>query len=257
MSGSVTLPIELRNAHGERLDHAYLPAVTASTAAPHTLAIIGHGVTSHWDRPWQTELANALTRAGVSCLLVSFAGNGRSEGRFEDATPMREADDLGSVIDAVTAWGVQRVVYVGHSMGGAVGVLRASTDRRIAALVSLAGMFHVHAFMQHHFAHLEPGRGLMLDKPGCVWNRTLEEGARWLGSLTRQAAAVHVPWLLVHGDADELVPLQDSIDAQAAAGGRPDLVVLPGVDHRFTDAIPAMSTAVVRWLQRQLGEPRA
>jgi dipeptidyl aminopeptidase/acylaminoacyl peptidase len=64
---------------------------------------------------------------------------------------------------------------------------------------------------------------------------------------------VRVPWLLVHGDADELVPFQDSIDARAAAGGRPDLVVLPGVDHRFTDAIPAMSMAVVEWLRRQLG----
>ncbi len=89
----------------------------------------------------------------------------------------------------------------------------------------------------------------MLDKPGCVWNRALDDDAERLGSLTAQAAAVRVPWLLVHGDADELVPLQDSLDARAAAGGQPDLVVLPGVDHRFTDAIPAMTSDVVTWLQ--------
>jgi uncharacterized protein len=60
-----------------------------------------------------------------------------------------------------------------------------------------------------------------------------------------------VPWLLVHGDADELVPLADSEDARAAADGRPELVVLPGVDHRFTGAVPAMTAAVVTWLERQ------
>ena len=251
MSAVHRLPFDIRNEHGEHLDHAYRPIDDESVAPPARLVIIGHGVTSHWDRPWQTALADALILAGLPSLLVSFAGNGQSQGRFEEATPTKEAADLGSVIDAVTGWGVRRVIYVGHSMGGAVGVMRASVDARISLLVSLAGMVHVREFMERHFGHLEPGRGLMLDKPGCVWNRTLQQDAERIGSITTQAAAVRVPWLLVHGDADELVPLQDSLDARAAAGGRPDLVVLPGVDHRFTDAIPAMTTSVAPWLQGQ------
>lgn len=248
-----SLPFALSNASGERLDHGWLPAASDTGAPPSAVVVIGHGVTSHWDRPWQTELAVALAAAGLSSVLVSYAGNGRSEGHFEDVTPTKEAADLGSVLDALQAWGVQHLAYVGHSMGGAVGVLRASVDPRIGALVSLAGMFHVHDFMQRTFGHLVPGEGLMLDKPGCVWNTTLEADARRLGSLHAQAAAVRVPWLLVHGDADELVPLQDSLDARAAAEGRPELVVLPGVDHRFTGAIPDMSRAVVDFLTQQKG----
>ncbi|HTV02664.1 MAG TPA: alpha/beta fold hydrolase [Luteitalea sp.] len=247
-----TLPLALRNAAGERIDHGYRPLPGAGDAAPRAVLVIGHGVTSHWDRPWQTELSDTLVDAGVPSVLISYAGNGQSEGRFEDVTPSKEASDLGSVIDALERWGVKRIAYAGHSMGGAVGVLRAAVDSRIAALVSLAGMFHVDAFMQRTFGHLVPGEGLMLDKPGCVWNRTLETDARRLGSLHAQAASVIAPWLLVHGDADELVPLQDSLDAREAAGGRPDLVVLPGIDHRFTGAIPAMSRAVVDWLAPRL-----
>jgi uncharacterized protein len=250
--GAHALPFAVANASGERLDHAYRAAGTPQGEAPHTLVVIAHGVTSHWDRPWQTGLADALSDAGLPSLLVSYAGNGRSEGRFEDATPSKEADDLGAVIDAVSGWGVQRLVYAGHSMGGAVGVLRASVDPRLAVLVSLAGMFHVHAFMQRHFGTLAFGE-LMLDKPGCPWNPALAADAARLGSLASQAAAVRVPWLLVHGDADELVPLQDAEDARAAAGGRPRLVVLPGIDHRFTGAIPEMTATVVTWLQSQLG----
>ena len=180
----------------------------ADPRAPRHSWSIGHGVTSHWDRPWQTELSAALGSAGLASVLVSFAGNGASEGRFEDVTPTKEAADLGSVLDALETWGVHRLAYAGHSMGGAVGVLRASIDPRIEALVSLAGMFHVHAFMQRTFGHLPYG-GLMLDKPGCLWNAALEDDGLRLGSLEDQAAAVRVPWLLVHGDADELVPLQD------------------------------------------------
>lgn len=272
MSRLRCLPFDVRNVHGELIDHAFREATGRSrhaspdstgdvtsgadqAGAPDTVVVIGHGVTSHWDRPWQTELSDALATAGVASVLVSFAGNGASEGRFEDVTPSKEAEDLGSVLDALQAWGVRRFAYAGHSMGGAVGVLRAAADSRIEALVSLAGMFHVHDFMQRTFGHLVPGEGLMLDKPGCIWNRMLEADAERIRSLTTQAAAVRVPWLLVHGDADELVPLQDSRDARAAAGGRPDLVVLPGVDHRFTDAIPAMTGAVVTWLLPRL--PRA
>ena len=227
------------------------PASASSDPQSAPLVVIGHGVTSHWDRPWQTELSAALSQAGIASVLVSFAGNGASEGRFEDVTPTKEVADLGSVLDALQAWGVPRLMYAGHSMGGAVGAIRAAADARIELLVSLAGMFHVRSFMQQTFGHLPYG-GLMLDKPGCFWNRTLEADAMRLGSLTTQAAAVRVPWLLVHGDADELVPLQDSLDARDAAGGRPDLVVLPGVDHRFTDAIPAVCDAVVPWLVRHL-----
>ena len=68
----------------------------------------------------------------------------------------------------------------------------------------------------------------------------------------RRRRASRVPWLLVHGDADELVPLQDALDAREAAGGRPELVTLPGIDHRFTGALPQVIDAVVPWLRARM-----
>jgi fermentation-respiration switch protein FrsA (DUF1100 family) len=241
----------IRNPRGERLDYVvHHPPGRSASSGP--LAIVGHGVTSNKDRPWLMALAEAIADAGISALRFSFAGNGNSEGRFEDATLTKEVDDLGSVLDAATAAALGPIAYVGHSMGGAVGVLRAARDSRIRCLVSLAGMVHVHAFMRRQFGHLEPGRGLMLDKPGCVWNRALEADAARIGSMTAAAARITVPWLLVHGDADELVPLADSEDAIKAAAGAPRLVSLPGVDHRFTGAEAEMIEAVVPWLAAQM-----
>lgn len=248
---SVTLP-EIRNRYGERLDVTYEPAPGSDRhSAAVSIVVLGHGVTAHKDRPWLVALADALSAAGLASLRVSFAGNGGSDGRFEDSVPSKEVEDLGSVFDALTLGGVQRIAYVGHSMGGAVGVLRASMDSRIACLVTLAGMVHVGAFFDSHFGHLAYGAP-MLDKPECPWSRALAEDAARIGSVTTQAASIRIPWLLVHGDADELVPYQDALDARAAAGGHPDLVTLPGVDHRFTGVLPQMVQAVVPWLRARL-----
>ena len=238
-------PGVLRNASGERLDHTFVEG----RPGRQDVAVILHGVTGQRDRPWARDLEAALLASGIAVVQFSFAGSGASEGRFEDATPTKEVEDVGSILDAFAGW---RVACIGHSMGGAVGLLRAGRDPRIAVLVSLAGMFHVHRFMQRHFGQLRPGDA-MLGKPACPWNRNLADDARRIGSLTNVAGGIRIPWLLVHGTADELVPLQDSVDARTAAGGRPELITIEGADHRFTGAHPALLEAVVPWIQRQLG----
>jgi len=238
----------IRNARGERLDCVFHPGAPDGR----DIVVVAHGVTSSHDRPWLVELARALEREGLAALRVSFSGNGASEGRFEESTLSKQVEDLGSVLDALDGW---RVAYAGHSMGAAVGLVRAARDERIRALVSLAGMLHVRRFFETHFAQLEWGTP-MLGKARCPWNRALAEDARALGSLGDAARAVRVPWLLVHGTADELVPHQDALDAQRAAGARARVELLDGVDHRFGGAIERMTSLAAPWLQRALdGKP--
>src|SRR5688572_12986102 len=124
---------EIRNAQGQRLDYTYHHAREGARE----LVVIGHGVTGNKDRPFVVALAEGLAKAGIPSLRFSFSGNGTSQGKFTESTITREVADLGSVIDAIAE---RQICYVGHSMGGAVGVLRAAQDQRIRALVSLAGM---------------------------------------------------------------------------------------------------------------------
>ena len=87
----------IRNAQGERLDVSYQPGAGTPPGVPEAIVVIAHGVTAHKDRPLLIALADALSEAGLASLRVSFAGNGASEGRFEDAVPSKEVGDLGSV----------------------------------------------------------------------------------------------------------------------------------------------------------------
>ena len=231
----------IKNVHGERLDFTFHPGAPGATQ----LAIIGHGVTGHKDRPFLVALAEGLRGAGIPVLRISWSGNAGSEGRFADCTISKEVADLGAVLDACAGY---TVTYVGHSMGGAVGVLRASTDPRIRRLITLAGMVNTRAFAEHHFGALTPGRDLMWAKPGCVLSPAYMDDLCRIGSVVGQAAEIAVPWLLVHGNADTLVPLQDSRDALALARGPTELVELDGCDHIWEPGfIPRMVATVVAW----------
>ena len=60
-----------------------------------------------------------------------------------------------------------------------------------------------------------------------------------------------VPVLLLHGDADELVPAQFSTDFEAAlrTGGHPvTLSVVPGVDHGEVYSASVAAAPVAEWV---------
>lgn len=238
---------ELRNAHGERLDATFHFGAEGTK----DLLVLGHGVTANKDRPFLVALAEAVSAAGIACLRFSFAGNGGSEGRFEESTVSKEVEDLGTVLDACEGW---RIGYAGHSMGGAVGVLRASRDPRITALISLAGMVDCHGFAQRKFGAQEPGSSFMWDKPDCPLSQAYMDDMASIGTLVEKGRDITVPWLLVHGDADTVVLPQDATDILAVAGDNAELVTLAGADHVFSDAAtPQMVEAVVPWLRRVWG----
>lgn len=234
--------MEIRNVQGERLDHSLSETGSAD------LVVIGHGVTANKDREWAVALSTALTEAGLSSVRFSFSGNGESEGRFEDSTVSKEVEDLGAVLDCFAD---RALTYVGHSMGAAVGVIRASRDRRIRRLVSLGGMVEVHEFAQRKFGDLIPGQDRMWDKRECPLSAAYMNDMARLESVAPQADEIRVPWLLVHGTDDTVVPLRDSQLARERAP-HAELVELEGADHVFSgDAAQDMARIVVDWLQRR------
>jgi hypothetical protein len=238
-----SIPNEIRNRHGERLDFTWQPGAAELS----TIVVLGHGVTGNQDRPLLVELASLLAQTGIHALRLSFSGNGSSEGRFVDSTVSKEVEDLGAVLDALAGW---HLGYAGHSMGAAVGVLRASNDSRIKFLISLAGMAHTAAFAQREFSGVTPGSGCMWDKPECPLSQAYLDDMARVNSVTDAARQVRVPWLFVHGLADDVVPPQDSQDLFAVAAEPKRFIGLPEADHVFSDHhAAAMASSVVAWMR--------
>ncbi len=235
---------EIRNEHNEKLDWTY------HEGKDNRIVVIGHGVTGNKDRPVLIALAEGLADAGIAVLRFSFSGNGESEGKFSDSTITKEVADLGSILDVLND---KKVCYVGHSMGGAVGVLRAAADERIEVLVSLAGMVHTKAFADREFGDITPDKGFMWDEPDCPLSQTYMDDMAAIDSVAKQASKYGSPWLLVHGSEDDIVPIQDSIDILQFANEPTELLELEGADHVFSgEATNIMVENVVKWINKKL-----
>lgn len=238
------MKLPISNAQGEVLDAAHHPAEKSDC-----LVVLGHGVTGNKDRPLLIAVAEGLAACGWPCLRISFSGNGASQGRFAESTITKEIADLQAVFDAIPE--STRVAYCGHSMGGAVGVLTAVRDERLRVLVTLAGMVFTEEFSQREFGEVIPGEGCMWDEPDCPLSEAFVDDMRAHDSTLAAAAALEVPWLLLHGTADDVVFPRDSEAAYAVAPEPKKFVSIEGVGHSFDEAsYPALIGEIDAWLNK-------
>lgn len=238
--------LEIFNSSNEKLDYEFHgdPSDTS------LLVIIGHGVTGNKDRPWAVGLAKALEEAGISSLRFSFSGNGESEGKFEDCTISKEVKDLKAIINVAEDEGFHRICYAGHSMGGAVGVLSAVKDERISLLISLSGMVYTKKFAETEFGDQKPGKGCMWGTEECPLSQAFVDDMNKIDNVLAKTEKIEVPWLIVHGDADDVVPVDEGREIYGAAYEPKELVILEGVDHVYNDdGLEKMTSAVTSWLK--------
>ncbi|MGB0954157.1 MAG: alpha/beta hydrolase family protein [Planctomycetota bacterium] len=237
---------EIHNAAGEHLDATFHDDGLGEPNG-RLLVVIGHGVTANKDRDWAVALSETLQSDGIASLRFSFSGNGSSGGDFRASCPTKEAVDLGSVLDACDGW---QVIYVGHSMGAAVGVLVASRDIRVHALVSLGGMVHTGDFATRKFGELQPGKDFMWEIPECPLSQEFLDDMASIDTVLPLGAMVKVPWLLIHGTADTVVPASESEAMLEVAGGAVEMIAMDDVDHVFSgEAGPAMARIVSDWVR--------
>lgn len=243
----MTATSQIHNPQGERLDVAFHGGTKTGV-----LVVLGHGVTGNKDRPLLVAVAEGLAAKGWPCLRISFSGNGESEGRFGESTISKEIGDLRAILETIPQ--EKRIAYIGHSMGAAVGVLTASTGLTIQALVSLAGMTHTADFVKREFGDVEPGKGCMWEDGDCPLSPAFVNDLKEIGDILDAAEKVMQPWLLIHGTADDVVPLKDSKDAFDAARCRKELLEIPDAGHVFgEDSYPRIVAAVDDFLSGCFG----
>lgn len=170
-------------------------------------------------------------------------------------------DDVATAIRWVRAHAAEfkgdpsRIALIGHSAGGHL-VCQAATlvddSLRVQAVVGYAPV-------TDHEQDL-PARGGLSPSLQALLDRPKEPTPESLGVLRAISPIHHVrpglpPFLLLHGNADTTVPLQQSLAFQAklrANGVRCDLIVVPGAGHRLTDwhrFLPDHGGRVVAWLR--------
>jgi alpha/beta superfamily hydrolase len=153
-------------------------------------------------------LVRAHNQLGMPALRFNFRGVGDSDGDYADGDG--EGDDLLAVAGYVKQRWPNAVIWLAGFSFGAVVAARKATEIGAHRLTSVAPAVNV-----------------------------LE---------AKLAARPAMPWLIVHGSADEIVPLEAVRSWVAANQPGPELVVLPGAGHFFHGELVTLRKLLVEKL---------
>jgi uncharacterized protein len=202
--------------------------------------------------PGYHDLAVRFASAGFITMLFFFRGAGTSEGDFDMEGWSRDIEAATTLLAEMKGVDAARLFVMGFSGGAAAAIHRAAFDRRIAGVVSCAS--------PAHFGDLIDGDGLdhcltrwreigIVRTPGFP-----QDADGWAGGFREVTPERHIwriaprPILLLHGDADEVVPVSHAHVLRAAAREPTQLTIIPGGAHRLRVDERAMSAAH-DWLQ--------
>jgi len=154
------------------------------------------------------------------------------------------------------------IALIGYSAGGQLACYAATVVDDTVRVQAVVGFAPLTDFVQEL-----PMRGNTLGSAQRgLLNRPEELTPESLGLLRALSPVNHVrpglpPFLLLHGDADESVPYEQSLTFQARLqtnGVRCDLITLPGAPHRLSDwnkFQPDHGARTMAWLREVLAVP--
>lgn len=240
--GLPEIPVALTSVTGKRL-HAWL--IPVSKNAPAVVVVHGWGGNSSLMLP----LARHLHEGGLHALFLDARNHGLSEPDDFSSMP-RFAEDVEVAID----WLLDRpevtsIGLLGHSVGGGAALLvgaRNEIPRAIVAASTFADPAELMASAPPLSRVPRPVRSGILKTVERTIGYRFEEIAP-VSSIIR----VSVPVLLVHGDADRVVDIENLYRLATANPGVQTLVI-PGADHGSLEAFEPYAWRIVDFLKSNL-----
>ncbi|HXG25322.1 MAG TPA: alpha/beta fold hydrolase [Candidatus Binatia bacterium] len=246
-----------------------LPAwwIPARGGAPGPAVLLVHG----WESARDRTLPNAqvLNAIGLHILTIDVRGHGLNP---PEELPLTAgefgADALAGVRWLLARQDVTAVGILGHSMGGIGALLAAAAEPRVRAVVAASTPADAYRLTRQTF------RLARLPLPGPLayplgWLTThvfLEPRGHTVASVSAARAIERYrgPVLLIHGDADRVVPLGHSKRLAKAArrarredpgNGSIEILVIPGGQHSWLYEFASYRGAVGRFLAASLDGP--
>ena len=211
----------------------YLPE---ENRKPYPLIILSHGLGSNYTTV--TEYAERFPEYGFACLIFDFCGGGeicRSTGTLLDMSVLTETEDLDTILSNMQQRediDKSHIFLMGRSLGGYVSALLASRrPTEIAALILLFPAFNLGFELEQRYAGAKtiPETLMMFDHR--VSRKYYEDIVKT--DIYNEIGKYQGDVLLIHGDADPLVPLEYSEKALRVYDSA-QLIVEQGGGHGFT-----------------------
>jgi dienelactone hydrolase len=238
-------------------DGLFIRGEVYPAASPIGSVIVCHGFKgfAHW--AFFPYLARSLAESGLTAITFDFSGSGIGRDRetfdqpdaFAGNTFSSELEDIANVVDYA-----RRMKFIkgkfglfGHSRGGAMAILYAATpDAEVKSLVTWAAIGRTTwwtpeealIWRKRGYAEVTNSRTGQVMRMGTELLDDVELHGNTKLNVAAAAAKIKVPWLIVHGTADETVPSTDGERLHELSIGKSTLRLIEGAGHAFDATHP-------------------
>ncbi|WP_321325057.1 alpha/beta hydrolase [Thiomicrorhabdus sp.] len=216
-----------------------------------TTVLLMHG----WgaNKSLMLPLAKPFHDSGYNLLIMDAHNHGDSQKRGVSTMP-KFAEDIQSGAD----WLKQnkpnksrQLILVGHSVGAAATLLAAAKGLKANMFVAIASFVHPKLMMQRHLKKLDVIPGLV---------KLISNYVQWVighkfDDIAPSTSVTNItqPTLLVHGDADKVIPLSDHhMLCNVAPKEHIECLEIPDADHDSIDKIEQHFSSLNRFITKHL-----
>ena len=221
------------------------------------LVIVIHGFTGHMEERHIVAVSEMFNELGCATLRVDMYGHGGSGGEFRNHTLFKWMTNAMAVIDYARALDFVTDLYLcGHSQGGLTVMLAAALKHDcIKGIIPMSP-----ATCIPDDARRGCTLGVDYDPEHVPEEIRFPDGPVLGGNYIRAAQTIHVeeaidrypgPVLIVHGGADETIPLRCAAEA-AARYRNAKLAIIPKDTHCYDYHLDEAVEAVRVWMREQL-----
>ncbi len=236
------------------------------TGKPKPIVVFVHGFKGFKDWGHFNEIAKTFADTGFVFVKFNFSYNGTTPTNslefgdleaFGNNNYLIELDDLRLVIDWVSKnesltndINPESINLIGHSRGGGIVVLKAAEDKRITKIVTWAAVSDfinrnnqntITLWKEKGVVHTYNMRTEQQMPLYYQFYETIQQNKERLNIL-KAAKELTIPFLIVHGTADNAVPFNDAKELHQACK-QSKLLVIENGDHTFGVKHPFNETA--------------
>jgi len=226
--------------------------------------ILCHGFLSNKESRTNIRLTELLVPKGFSTLRFDWFGMGESSGQFSDITVTTCQSQLDSLLEDVKTKGYQDIGLIGSSFGGLLSILVAANHPELFAIglkcpvpnfpEMLELEFGKDGLSQWQQTHTIPN--VIGGSEPIALKFKFYEDCKHFNAYT-EAKQITTPCLIVHGQQDELVPINQINQLNRSLAGEKNLLLLKKANHHFgrPEDFQKMSLALTEWIVGHAPKP--
>ncbi|MGD9629674.1 MAG: alpha/beta fold hydrolase [Pyrinomonadaceae bacterium] len=228
---------------------------------PHSFAIFAHCFTCTKNLTAVRSISSALASRGFGVLSFDFTGLGESEGDFAEENFSSSVSDLICAAEFLKDNYEAPSIVIGHSLGGAAGLLAASQLDSVKAVVTIgspSSATHVRRLFQKDIEQvIEAGQAEVSigGRPFLIKRQFVEDLEKH--SVREAIGNMRKAFLFFHSPQDRIVGIENAAELYEAASHPKSFISLDGADHLLSNKKDAryVGDTIGSWASRYIEIP--